>query len=224
MAKKNTPKFDVIEGYPSGEHARDVANGEPANGAAEPVLLKLDLGCGDNVRQDPETKEYFTGVDLYATNEHVKYKLDLMKFPWEPFGDASVGEAWCSHFFEHIPGPVRVQFMDECYRILAPGAKLTIIVPYWSSMRSIQDPFHAWPPVAESSFLYFNKSWREANKLTHYLGVSDFDFNYGYMLDQETANKAQEVQYHYIKHYIQAVNDLQVNLTRRPASGGAAEA
>jgi hypothetical protein len=81
-------------------------------------------------------------------------------------------------------------------------------------MRAIQDPFHCWPPVAESSFLYFNKDWRDANKLNHYLGTCNFNFTYGYLLDPETAGKAQEVQYHYIKHYTGAVSDLQVNLEK----------
>jgi len=174
------------------------------------AFLKLDLGCGENKR------EGFTGVDLYAEAD---MKVDLMKFPW-PWDSESVEEIHCSHFFEHIPGPTRIPFMDECHRILAPGGKITIIVPYWSSPRSIQDPMHAWPPVAEQSFLYYNKGWREANKLTHYLRSCDFDFTFGYMLDSETAQKSQEAQYFFIKHYVSAVNDLQVNLVKRESNNG----
>jgi hypothetical protein len=105
--------------------------------------------------------------------------------------------------------------MDEAWRILIPGGKLTIVVPYWSSPRSIQDPMHQWPPVSEQSFIYFNKEWRTLNKLNHYLGQCDFDFTYGYLVDQETAQRNQESQQFYIKHYLQAVNDLQVNLVKR---------
>jgi ubiquinone/menaquinone biosynthesis C-methylase UbiE len=173
------------------------------NGKAEP--LKLDLGCGENKR------EGFASVDLFAAAD---FKVDLTKFPW-PFKDNSVEELWCSHFFEHMDGPERVKFMDECYRILVRKGKMTIIVPYWSSPRSIQDPFHKFPPVVEQSFLYFNKDWRTANKLNHYLGKCDFDFTYGYLADQETAGKSQETQQFYIKHYLQSVNDLQVNLTKK---------
>jgi len=168
-------------------------------------LLKLDLGCGEN------KKEGFRGVDLFAAADE---KVDLTQFPW-PWADCSVEEIFCSHFFEHIAGPQRIPFMDECYRILIPKGKMTIIVPYWSSPRAIQDPMHMWPPVAESSFLYFDKGWREANKLTHYLGTCDFEFSYGYSLDPETALKTQDVQYFHVKHYINAVSDMQVNLTKR---------
>lgn len=181
------------------------------NGKTEP--LKLDLGCGESKR------EGFLGVDLFCPTD---FKVDLMKFPW-PWQDSSVEETWCSHFFEHIPGTQRIKFMDELWRILVTplpgkpetGGKCTIIVPYWSSPRSVQDPSHQWPPVVENSFLYFNKGWRDANKLNHYLGKCDFDFTYGYLADQETAAKSQETQVFYIKHYLNAVNDLQVNLTKR---------
>lgn len=176
------------------------------NGEAEAKLLKLDLGCGESKH------EGFLGVDLHAAG--VDFKVDLTQFPW-PWADASVDEVWCSHFFEHIDGPMRVKFMDELYRVLVTGGKATIVTPYWSSPRAIQDPYHKWPPVVEQSYLYFNKGWREANKLTHYLGIADFDFTYGYLADQETASKSQETQQFYVKHYLQAVNDLQVNLVKR---------
>jgi hypothetical protein len=170
-------------------------------------LLKLDLGCGY------ARKEGFLGVDLYAKTD---IKCDLRKYPW-PWKNDSVEEIYCGHFLEHLPGPERVQFMDEAWRILIPGGKMTIVVPYWSSPRSIQDPTHAWPPLAEQSFLYFNKEWRQSNKLEHYLGKCDFDFVFGYIADPETANRSQESQAFWVKHYVNAVNDLQVVLTSKNA-------
>lgn len=105
--------------------------------------------------------------------------------------------------------------MDELWRVLIPEGKVTIIVPYWSSMRSVQDFTHEWPPVAESSFLYFNKTWREQNKIDHYLCKCDFDFGYGYIADPETAGRNTESQSFWIKHYTNAISDLQVVLTKR---------
>lgn len=174
----------------------------------KPKLLKLDLGCGANC------KDGFEGVDLY---NGAKHHLDLRKFPWK-WKSGSVEEIHCSHFLEHVPGPERIPFMDEVWRILIPGGKATFIVPYWSSPRAVQDPTHAWPPLTEQSFLYFNKGWREQNKLEHYLGKCDFDFTYGYLAEQDTANRAQEAQMFRIKHYLSAVNDLQVVLTKRDAT------
>ncbi len=174
-----------------------------------PKLLRLDLGAGQNKR------EGFLGVDLYAETD---IKADLMKFPW-PWKDESVEEVVSSHFFEHVPGAIRGQFMDELWRVLIPGGKATFITPYWSSMRAIQDPTHQWPPIAEASYLYFNKTWREQNKLEHYLCTCDFDFSYGYALDPETNTRSTlEVQAFWVKHYIGAVSDLQVTLVKRAAT------
>jgi SAM-dependent methyltransferase len=183
------------------EHRPQAA--KKANGVGE--LLKLDLGCGENKRDG------FLGVDLYADTD---YRINLMEFPW-PIADGVVDELYCSHFFEHVAGPDRIPFMDECWRILVPNGKMTIICPYWSSPRAIQDPTHKWPPIAEQSFLYFNKDWRTQNRLNHYLGKCDFDFGFGYLADIETGSKNQETQQFYIKHYLQAVNDLQVNLVAK---------
>jgi ubiquinone/menaquinone biosynthesis C-methylase UbiE len=123
----------------------------------------------------------------------------------------------CSHFFEHIPGPMRPAFMDEAFRVLKKGGQLVIIVPHWSSMRSIQDFTHAWPPVGESSFLYFNKTWREQNKLTHgaYTMNCDFDFSYGYVLDPSVQVRNTEFQQFAIKQYVNAVMDIHVTLTKK---------
>jgi predicted SAM-dependent methyltransferase len=111
------------------------------NGKAE--LFKLDLGAGENKR------EGFLGVDLYVPTD---LKVDLVKFPW-PWKDATVQEVFCSHFLEHVPGPTRIPWFDELWRILVPSGKATIITPYWASMRAIQEPTHQWPPISESSYL-----------------------------------------------------------------------
>jgi hypothetical protein len=105
--------------------------------------------------------------------------------------------------------------MSELWRVLVPEGKCTVIVPYWASPRSIQDPESAWPPLSEQSFLYFNKQFRETNKLPEVKGC-DFDFVYGYTLDPETAGKNDELRAFWIKHYVSAVSDLQVTLTKRP--------
>lgn len=180
-----------------------------AHKPAEPQRLCLDLGCGSNKR------EGFTGVDMFKTPS-VDVVHDLMKFPW-PWKSGSVAEIHCSHFFEHIPARKRPLFMDECYRIMKPGAQMTMIFPYWSSARAVQDFTHEWPPVCEWSFLYFNKGWRESNKLTHgaYDIKADFDFGFGHMLDPDIAVRNDEYRANAVKHWLNAVTDAQITLTRR---------
>lgn len=187
--------------------------------------LKLSLACGDR------KPEGFKGVDV-ARTESADYVQDLLQFPWSQFADNSVDEIEISHFVEHIPHGTDgyhdpfFQFFDEVYRILKPAefdaanpniplrGFATIVSPYYSSMRAWQDPTHN-RALSEASFLYLNKQWRIDNKLDHYPVSCDFDFSYGYLLDPGWQNRNQEAQAFAIKHYINVVTDIQVQLIKR---------
>ncbi len=182
--KINTPRTTSIP-------SRDSSNGSH-------IKLKLDLSYGDL----PEGSGF----------EKVR-GLDPETLPWK-LKDESVEEAYCAFRFNRIPGSKRTEWMSELYRVLVPNGKCTIIVPYWASPRAIQDPDSQWPPICEQSFLYFNKSFREQNKLPD-VGC-DFDFSYGYNLDPDTAGKSDDVRPFWIKHYIGAILDLHMVLTKRP--------
>lgn len=190
-----------------------VAVRERPNRAARrhPVVgpLKLDLGCGQNKRDG------FLGVDIVLM-PGIDVVHDLTVTPW-PWKNESVGEVFSSHFLEHLDGPERVRVMDELWRVLVPGAQALIIVPYYSSMRASQDPYHKWPPLSEASFLYFNREWRKANKLDHYPIHCDFDFSYGYGLAGDWGSRAQEARDFAVQHYINVVADLHVTMVKRTA-------
>lgn len=179
-------------------------------------LLKLDLGCG----QIP--KEGFLGVDLHAKGA---LKIDLSVSPWwnivdreRAFDDNSVAEVHCSHFLEHLSGQARIEFINELHRVLVPGGVATIIVPYAWSSRAMQDWTHQWPPIVEAAFMYFNKKWREDQKLDHYYPTNaDFTFEYGHSIGQIGARWAQrtpEVRANAVTNYINVVDDLHVKLTK----------
>jgi len=144
--------------------------------APAPVTRKLDLACGQNVR------EGFEGVDRWEGAQHV---VNLMKFPW-PFDDSSVLELNCSHFVEHIPmvevddagrvvpfgegKDLLFRFFEECYRILVPDGFMHVAVPCHRNDRAFQDPTHR-RFIAGQTFLYLSDEWRKLNRLDHY-GVS----------------------------------------------------
>ena len=128
--------------------------------------------------------------------------------------DASVSDIFCAFRFQRIPGKDRGAFMDECHRVLVAGGKMTVIVPYWSSVRAIQDYEHEWPPVVENSFMYFNRAWREAQKDPRKLKC-DFDFVFGYMWEQDTATRSEELRASRVKLNLNAVTDVQLVLTKR---------
>lgn len=168
---------------------------------------KIDFACGDNKRKG------FFGIDKFKTPS-TDAVWDLLELPW-PIADGSVKEANCSHFFEHVPAAMRPKFMEELYRVMEKGAQVRVVVPVGDRM--FQDFTHQWPPVVVGSFLYFNRKWREAQKLEHgeYAIDADFDFTYGYTLHPAIAKRDAEYKQHAVQFYPNAATDLIVTLTKR---------
>jgi SAM-dependent methyltransferase len=169
--------------------------------------MKLDLGSGGNKRPG------FLGVDISADCD-ADVVHDLRVTPW-PFEDGSVEEVHCSHFFEHLTGAERVAFMEELYRVMRPGATAALITPYWSSMDAVQDPTHQWPPVAEGSYYYFSKSWRDQVHISHYGIRCDFDVRFEFLLRKEWQQRPPKEQEFAARHYLNVVRELTAVLTRR---------
>jgi predicted SAM-dependent methyltransferase len=166
--------------------------------------FRVDLACGQN------KTEGFFGVDI-AKVPKVDLVYDLEKYPW-PFPDNSVDEAVCNHYIEHTKDIIK--FMDEVHRILTPGAKIIIRAPYYNSVRAWQDPTHT-RVISEATFLYYNKQWREQNKLTHYPIKSDFDFSYGYDFMPDWAMRSEEARAFATRHYTNVVADIQAVLVKK---------
>jgi len=168
--------------------------------------MRLDIACGKNKKPD------FIGVDVWDGADIV---CDLEQFPW-PFNDNSVDEIFCSHYIEHVPD--LVSFANELYRIMKPGAKATIIAPYYSSIRAWQDPTHV-RAISENTFQYFRKDWREARRLDHYPIVVDFEVVCGYKLAPDWRNKEGAELEFAMKHYINVVDDIIVEMLKIGPNG-----
>ena len=166
--------------------------------------LKLDLACGQN------RTEGFFGIDK-VSGEKVDAVVDLEQFPW-PIESNSVEEMVCNHYVEHTSDLIK--FMEEVYRILKVGGKVKFVAPYYNSIRCWQDPTHK-RAISEATFLYFNKQWRESNKLDHYGITADFDYTYGYDMMIEWVNRSEEARAFAIKHYNNVINDIHVVMTKK---------
>jgi SAM-dependent methyltransferase len=184
-------------------------------------IVALDLGCG----QLKTKAEFFTenmqvtptkiiGIDI-ANCEGVDIVHDLTVFPY-PLEDESVDAIYSSHFVEHLDGFERMKFFNECHRILKPNGKMKLTHPYYKSVRAVQDPTHKWPPIAENSYFYWDKKWRDLNKLDHYPITCDFEFSIYYLWQDGTvANKNEETRNFFIDKYWNVVADMVVDLTKR---------
>lgn len=177
-------------------------------------LLKLDFGCGPNIRDG------FEGVDQHSFDGKVTHVLDIKKTPW-PWADNSVEEAHASHFLEHLTSLERCAFANELHRVLMPKGKATIIVPHWASCRAYGDPTHQWPPVSEMWFYYILQSWRDQNaphtdaKLLKGGFTCDFDATWGYSMRQDILSKNAEMQQFALTNYKEAAQDLIATLIKR---------
>lgn len=176
--------------------------------------LRLDFGSG------PHPREGFEGVDQYPFDGKVKHVLNLTELPW-PWADNSVDEAHASHFIEHLTARERVQFCNELYRVLKPGAKCSIIIPHWASCRAYGDPTHQWPPVSEFWFYYLSREWRAANaphsdRANWSDGFDcDFEATWGYSLRPDLLVRNQEYQQFAAMNYKEACQDIAATLTKR---------
>ncbi len=101
--------------------------------------LRLNLGCGNH------KLDGFVNVD---SQPHCKpdQVINLESFPW-PWPDNSVEEIFMSHVLEHLGATTELYFgvIKEMYRVCAPNAKITIIVPHPRSDNYLADPTHVRP-------------------------------------------------------------------------------
>jgi SAM-dependent methyltransferase len=194
------------------ESSSDTTTTKPTS-SGEP--LKLDVGCGPK-KQDGHVgidRIKFPGVDLV---------LDVGKRAL-PYAAGSVKAIYCSHFLEHLTAVERIFCLNQWWRVLETGGKVSLTVPHWSSCRAYGDPTHQWPPIGEFFFMYLNKEWRlkEAphTDAAHWVKgyACDFEATWGYGLNPspEISQRAQEQQVFAVNHYKEAVFEVQATLTRR---------
>jgi hypothetical protein len=167
--------------------------------------LRLDLGCGTR------KKEGFTGVDSIKF-DGVDVVADLRKrWPWK---DGTVDEIHCSHFIEHLTARERVHFCNEAYRVMKPGAQMTLIAPHGGSGRAYGDMTHQWPPVWEFWFYYLSKEWRTTNAPHDDARWSpggydcNFEVSWWHALRPDLLSRNQEYQTYALANYKEAAQDI----------------
>jgi ubiquinone/menaquinone biosynthesis C-methylase UbiE len=111
--------------------------------ARVPAGVVLDIGCGSD--RQPRA----IGVDCRRI-PGVELVCDFER--GLPFRDNSVAAAYSIHSIEHMRDLIR--FMEELYRVCAPGAKVYIKTPYYASRKAFVDPTHV-RFMTEESFEYF---------------------------------------------------------------------
>ncbi len=92
----------------------------------------LDVGCGG--RKLPGA----VGMDTLSL-AGVDVVHDANNIPW-PFEAGTFELVFLNHALEHVGNLVAV--MDEIHRVLRPGGRLVVQVPYFRSVDAFNDPTH----------------------------------------------------------------------------------
>lgn len=132
------------------------------------MALRLNLGCGNR------KLEGFLNVD---SQPHCQpdQTVNLEMLPW-PWPDNSAEEIFMSHVLEHLGATPEIYLgiIQELYRVSAPGAKITIIVPHPRSDNYLADPTHVRPITAMGLNMFdqaLNRKSIEAGDATTPLGI-----------------------------------------------------
>lgn len=108
----------------------------------------LDVGCGNSPFRhllDPATTQY-QGVDVAAAEDFGYRNPDTVYYDGHvlPFSDASFDAVLCTEVLEHIPDPAET--LREIHRVLKPGGKLLLTIP-WSARFHYQPfDYHRYTP------------------------------------------------------------------------------
>jgi SAM-dependent methyltransferase len=90
-------------------------------------------GIGEVLNIGAGNKKIIGATDL----DLPEWDADTMPIPYE---EESVEAIYAIHILEHVREPIRL--LRECQRVLMPGGRLNIGVPYWHSMAAHQDLDH----------------------------------------------------------------------------------
>ena len=96
----------------------------------------LNLGAGNKIIEGAVNHDQVK----HRPEIDVVHDLDVLPWPW---ADESFDVIAARAVFEHLRINL-FQSMDECWRILRPGGKAVIKIPYWKHDNSYADPSHYW--------------------------------------------------------------------------------
>ncbi len=103
----------------------------------------LNLGTGNKPIVAEEGEEAINhDLRLDPDRPYVTVAWDLNDLPW-PWEDNSFDLIAAKAVFEHLRLNL-LESVGECWRILRPGGRLFLKLPYWKHENTYLDPTHYW--------------------------------------------------------------------------------
>lgn len=81
--------------------------------------------------------------DIIKHRSEIDVAWDLNNLPW-PWPDNSFDLVYASSVLEHLELTL-LESCNEIWRILLPGGRLWVKLPYWKADSAYNDPTHRWP-------------------------------------------------------------------------------
>jgi len=109
--------------------------------------MKLNLGCGEDIREGYENVDIINEKDIIYMdlNYGLRYRND------------SINEIQCHHTLEHLDNPNK--FMLELYRVCEDKAEIHLSVPHFSFFGTYADLTHKYNGF--SYFTFGNENWNK---------------------------------------------------------------
>jgi len=96
----------------------------------------LNLGAGNKLIEGAVNHDQVK----HRPEIDIVWDLNVLPWPWE---DQSFDVIAARAVLEHLRLNL-FESMDECWRILRPGGKVYVKLPYWKHDNSFADPSHYW--------------------------------------------------------------------------------
>lgn len=149
----------------------------------------LHIGSGSNKLPGTETVDI---LDL----PNVDKVHDLDEFPW-PYEENSFDLVFGHNVFEHLDN--QVASMEELWRILKPGGRLLITVPYFRSVDAFNDSTHEHFFTSASMKFYLDEDNQQAGY--HYTDKQFKEIGFWYGWPQPSKNPVVKIFKSFIKNH-----------------------
>lgn len=107
-----------------------------------------DIGCGAQPFRDLLSPSvHYIGADIAESEAHFGYRVpDTRYYQGErlPLADGEVGHVLCTETLEHVPEPIAL--LRELARIVAPGGRLILTVPFAARWHFIPHDYWRFTP------------------------------------------------------------------------------
>jgi hypothetical protein len=110
-----------------------------------------------------ETEAYPTLISESLLVDILNYDLRAAHYIKLDIPPGRVRQLDCINVLQYVPGWRRVPIWNEWQRLLVPGGRAQVVVPYYSHMQAFAHPQTEWPPMSEFSFMFLDKVWRNAS-------------------------------------------------------------